>query len=77
MLGRLPARKRRTVAADKGYDTKQFVAEVRAKSRRTPLSGGTSKLEEISDQRADLLQNNSTNVHSRRLDNPIDTDRRR
>ena len=29
LLARLPGRRRRTVAADKGYDTKAFVAECR------------------------------------------------
>ncbi len=55
MLGRLPAKKRRrTIAADKGYDTKDFVAGVRElgftphvaqnnKSRRSAIDGRTTR----------------------------------
>jgi len=55
MLKRLPARKRRrTIAADKGYDTKQFVADVRGlgftphvaqnnKGRRSAIDGRTTR----------------------------------
>jgi len=55
MLGRLPKHKRRrTVAGDKGYDTKQFVADVRelgftphvaqnTKNRRSAIDGRTTR----------------------------------
>ncbi len=55
MLGRLPKQKRRrTIAADKGYDTKAFVADVRGlgftphvapnnKNRRSAIDGRTTR----------------------------------
>jgi len=44
MLGRLPARKRRrTIAGDKGYDTKQFVADVRELGFTPHLAPNTTR----------------------------------
>ena len=73
MLGRLPATKRRrTVAGDKGYDTRQFVADVRELGFTPHLAPNTTRQRSTIDGRTTRHRGHQTSQRIRkRIEEPF------